>query len=262
MVTMRTLLKQGSFWNCSYFFFVLSCGQDPNSRVVKNPLSAESNLKSVGGTILTSTEIAQLGLVALVVDPQRADRRGLCSGTLVRADLVLTAAHCFSNPLGAPTFVQFGIDAFAPKVSSVKIKSWTRSGTADLALVKLESLAPRAWSVTKVLRRFSNSVLQSGFGAGFGRTSTAGANTAGVARKLSAQFQNVGAGVSVAVAISGSGKGFCFGDSGGPLYVILNNETVQIGVLSNGAQSCETGVDNFVLTPFYEKWLNQQLESM
>ena len=59
----------------------------------------------IGGTTDTANRYANVGVLQLNVDGEWVD---FCSGTLVRADVVLTAAHC------TDFLIDVGPDGFGP----------------------------------------------------------------------------------------------------------------------------------------------------
>lgn len=226
----------------------VGCGrktEEPGSR----PLVVE-------GVELSKEETASFGLVALVVDPARTDRRGICTGTLVTPTKVLTAAHCLASPFGALRFAVFGIDAFANDSVRVAIASTERQRTADIAVVTLAAPAPSSWRLQEPLVELkSGAANAAAVAAGFGRAGTDAPLTGGFARKVSTRMTSLEPGMPLVIANSGTGRGLCFGDSGGPLFANVGGRPFVVGVLSQGATTCETGLDTYTSVPFHGAWV-------
>jgi hypothetical protein len=225
--------------------------------------SGDATLSVVKGTDLSLSEVQALGLVAVAADTSRSDRRGYCSATLVSPRKLLSAAHCLANPLGAPALAVFGTDAFAQGNPTVGIESWDRHRTADLVIFTLSGDAPKAWRMQPLaLDPKALPVTLGGaaaFGAGFGRAATGTPLTGGIARRGNTVFSMFDRGSPLAIVNSGSGRGFCSGDSGGPLWTSVGGRTLVVGVLSQGASTCETGLDNYVSVPTYADWISPRL---
>jgi len=171
----------------------------------------------------------------------------LCSGTLLGADLVLTAAHCIE---GVPREVVVGsIDLAAPDGQRRAVKwskaypSWTES--YDVGVVVLENpvfakqRAIAQGCTTRQLARGTRVQL-----VGYGQTTEDASddNTrlrAGVIEVVDATCsRDPSCEPSIApggeFVAGGHGADACFGDSGGPVYLSTETGPALIGVVSRG----------------------------
>jgi secreted trypsin-like serine protease len=177
----------------------------------------------------------------------------LCSGTLLGADLVLTAAHCID---GVPAEVIIGsLDLVEPDGQRRAVR-WSKAypqwrTSYDVGIVMLEHPVfgkPRAVAegcTTRELGRGTRVQL-----VGYGQTTkTATDNNtrlhAGVIEVVDALCTRDGAcEPSIApggeFVAGGHGADACFGDSGGPVYVSTAAGHALIGVVSRGLASTGT----------------------
>lgn len=174
-----------------------------------------------------------------------------CTGTLITPTWVLTAKHC-----NLTTGVEFcvGVDASRPD-ACFGVNRVVNHLTADLTMVELSedarvrmpTVTPLAIYDTELGRDWINQTAEA---AGYGQTET---STFGV-RLFTAE--PVVAISDEYVTIDGQGeRGVCFGDSGGPLMVMLPDSSVRvIGALSYGDDSC-LGRDNFTRTDTNREWI-------
>jgi secreted trypsin-like serine protease len=175
----------------------------------------------------------------------------LCSGTLIAADLVLTAGHCIE---GDPIEVIIdSVDLARPDGDRRRVK-WARSypdwiDTYDVGLVMLENpvfAKPRAIAQRCGAReRFKVGLPLQLVGFGLTTTSGEGDNTKLHRAMLPLVDPTCGSDPSCMPAIApggefiagGNGVDACFGDSGGPVYIETPSGLALIGVVSRGLVS-------------------------
>ncbi len=166
-----------------------------------------------------------------------------CTGTLIAADVVVTAAHCISNQVSGVvigTTNWLGDDGEILDVVDIAV-----SRDADIAVLKLEresEFKPRAVGFGCVVDDFLEDgapVAVVGYGAtdGYGRQNTTQlmeGYTVVTDHDCSATSRGCQSDISPGGEIGAGGDGVdaCFGDSGGPLYLLTDRGDFLVGVTS------------------------------
>ncbi len=191
-----------------------------------------------------------------------------CSGTLIREDVVITAAHCLSGMSERKLAIYVGDDPSVDLTSHLYTVTeiWVHpsyssySLTNDIALVRLSSAITE--SVTPVpelpaAEGFTSADIGATINfAGFGQTET---GTSGVKLQVDGTVDALGCGVSGCPDAGDSATQFsyaqpssgpCFGDSGGPAFIYRTSGTYVAGLTSYGDSYCNiygvsTRVDAF-----------------
>lgn len=201
---------------------------------------------------------------------------GLCSGTLLGADLVLTAGHCIG---GRPYEVIVGsVDLARPDGDRRAVK-WSKAypnweNRYDVGVVMLENpVATKQRAIAERCTSGKRDRLQAGTRlqvVGFGLTTkTATDNNTrlnaatievvdGLCSRDEACKEDIAPGGELTAG--GHGADACFGDSGGPLYISTSHGPALLGVVSRGlaswAEPCgEGGV--FVRVERVATWIEE-----
>jgi uncharacterized protein (TIGR03382 family) len=228
--------------------------------------TAYAELPIIGGT---ATKVGDFPTVVAIEVGQ-----GLCTGTLVDHDWVLTAAHCL-NPsiVGSPDMptlvksirvvfgsidvtVTGGTQIGASEVFPDPAFDINNLGSHDIGVIHLSSSYDE---VTPSPVSFDASDAPVGVAVsmvGFGTTSSGNTQLAGTEFALTNMVSETCAAVSGQQGVptlsddnvlcfnQSMGKGKCEGDSGGPSFAMVGGELTVVGTTSFGDQNCALfGVD-------------------
>ena len=177
----------------------------------------------------------------------------LCTGTLITADRVLTAAHCVSDE---SFFLLRGTDGesvLTPLGSALVHPS------ADLALLQVvdpQRLSDAGFRPFPLYSSPLNEAVAPG-----SMVTLAGAGLTERGRRGELRFaQEVVVDVEPGeVTVSGNGaSGACVGDSGGPLLLRTELGPRLVGVLREGSTNCR-GIDIYLRIDAYQEWIARQV---
>ncbi|XP_053663827.1 brachyurin-like [Anopheles marshallii] len=250
------------------------------SEVRSMPTSARANSRIVNGYIAQPGQFPyQVALLS-----NFADGTGLCGGSVLSNNYVLTAAHCVD--IATSGLVIYGAEdrTNENEPSQVRI-AFEQSGIRlhpnwNPALIRYDIATVRVVSPVTYTNRIQPVTLPRlsdvgndfagliGTVSGFGRFADSIPQASNVLRYVNNPIQtNLACSVRFPgvvqpenICLSGdSGRGACQGDSGGPLTIVRDGTTVQLGVVSFGlALGCELNWPSvFARTTSFLSWIEE-----
>lgn len=255
------------------FLILTSCGEyDPTTY----PWSLESDSIIGGKELFPQDEVSQY--VVMTYNP---NGNLICTGALIRDNVILTAAHCLSEKPDGLKII-FGVAPMTSKYVSRKSAafiphpSFRKPSTHDIALIVFSGGLPAGFKPIQVApEKFP---LKEGYqftAVGYGRT--AGNDPASPQDKQGmARLRSTHLGVSV---LSDDGNyflikqnpeaGVCNGDSGGPALMQYRGVNYVVGILSavvwSGAiKDGNTCADRarYMRVSGYADWINKSLKNL
>ncbi|KAJ8719670.1 hypothetical protein PYW08_011845 [Mythimna loreyi] len=246
-------------------------------------LAEEQETRIVGGSQSSLGQFPhQAGLLA-----QFSGGQGVCGGSLVRANRVITAAHCWwdgQNRATSFTVVLGSIRLFSggTRVSTSNVVmhgSWNPSNIRnDVAMIRLNSNVGLSNTINVIAlpsggQLNENFAGENAIASGFGRTSDSAAGGITTNQALShvtlpvitnavcrSSFPLIVQDSNICTSGAG-GRSTCQGDSGGPLTVNRGGRPILIGITSFGsARGCQVGSPAaFARVTSFISWINGQL---
>lgn len=205
-----------------------ACGQlDLNTRVINGTACQEQG-----------SPIVRLQIV------YSSGKLGLCSGTMISSNAVLTAAHCFFERVSSTAVLVDGNSAFATEIilhPQVSVDFNNLTVINDSAIVRLSRSLPTRTLPILLSRSPNRGEIISVFGYGLDEN-----NRSEILRSGEMRISDVNSN-HVSASFNGEGSNPCNGDSGGPAiltFIDQNNREVDAiaGVVSSGTEeNCQQG---------------------
>lgn len=205
----------------------------------------------LGGTVVSPLDTIARSTVAILISVLDGDQsyQFLCTGTLIRNNMVLTAAHCAvpsTATRSVRSYIIFGNDV--SDVNNREIRSVTDqvphprfadsapqgADANDVAVMKFAGTLPDNYRMARILpnESFMKKDMMLTI-AGYGMNDLAKGTTDSKLHKVDLPYGQDYGSTEVILDQTG-GRGACHGDSGGPVYVSYRGATFLWAVTSRG----------------------------
>lgn len=226
----------------------------------------------IGGQEVNMHDPAQSSTVGIYSQAPNSKMGSLCTGTLIKDDIALTAAHCIPSG-GVKPVVIFNPDLHAAnptveRAEAVAVNPQWRANAGkgmdqgDIALVKFGGGIPSGYQKATVAA--SDSAIKTGQTvtlAGYGINNAQTKTGAGRLRKADVKISDSRPGKTEMILDQTHGRGACHGDSGGPAYINKNGKMILAGVTNRGypnsaPDDCAHKVV-YTKVPAYRSWIQK-----
>lgn len=245
---------------------MVSCGKDLAP-------SANSLVKAeiIGGKEVSTANLYSRHTVGLFNHKSKM----ICTGVIIEDDLILTAAHCTVKAVPKKMEIIFGNRLLAGNEDSVRMKARAiytnpkydpKTFENDLALIRLERKIPSDFRAVdledsrQIILQKNQKVTSIGYGVNKVGSLFSGK---GVLRIKELSIEGYYADERFLVIDQKNGAGVCFGDSGGPSFILVNGKPVVVGIVSyvnshNDEEKAKCDVQSFLSNPnFYYSWIQE-----
>ncbi len=177
----------------------------------------KGNLQITGGNVVKPDSVMKLSTVKI-----KFESNIFCTGTLIGPKHLVAAAHCVKGEM--PTEVRFGINPESAPDLTVPVKSWIyhpdyNGRNFDVAIVMLKNEVPAQFTYAPLAKakmlKAGMTVYYAGYGS-LAEDSKASSNTLYWTAVKIDSIDTERRSFSTEI----NGKGSCYGDSGGPGYII------------------------------------------
>ncbi len=228
-------------------------------------LQAQTKIQIIGGEeVIQSDPIAQ-STVAITIKGYFGD--GICTGSIIDHDIILTAAHCIKNKMTISFDVEQGKNT-VPVNRAIKHSEYKDYASGfgsptkdrnDVALLHFSGGIPAGYRIAKLLpveRSLKVGEEVSLAGYGIRDINDPNGDTSGRLYKTNVTIADPNYSNTEVKFDSSHGHSDCFGDSGGPAFIVDNNDYYLFGVTNWGDEKCKEFSIYAKINP-YREWIEK-----
>lgn len=193
--------------------------------------------KIVTSAIINGKEVVEENIYSIRTVGVKNMNGGTCTGAIIGEDLILTAAHCIGTTRPEFIVVMFGHNfETAEKIFAKNVIVHERYNNVyyknDLALIRLDSPIPEKYKALDLEESRQVHLDKKDYVTtlGYGVTNYMNSNGVGTLRMASIPVKKFDSDAEFITLNQKKGSGLCFGDSGGPSFVLRNKVPVLIGI--------------------------------
>jgi secreted trypsin-like serine protease len=236
----------------------------------KSATVQSENLNPIIGGVALNNDSTLSQRVALLFNRKTND---VCTVSILNNQFALTAAHCVADADAANLYLVFDVvvrkNSPIRRVASTAVSKYFKSentrprDTGDIALVRFADGVPRGFKAARFLPDMQ--LLKTGVATtavGYGATDEAKPQQAGSLHFANLKIANSAYSDTEMTLAQTNNVGVCVGDSGGPVYHLLNGEFYLWGVISRStsANCSEAAIVTNALV--YLNWIQETVISM
>lgn len=265
-----------SFLVITIVFSLIACQKSTNLNS-KITLSPDVTNQIMGGVTVAPEDTRFKSVVGLRMESRDSKSAGLCTGTIIREDVILTAAHCLKSDSGFWDHIFIIFDNNINKLTADTLRLGDRSivhssyksgltmNSYDIALLKFTGGLPVGYKVAKL---FNNEIaFKSGLPltlVGYGVNSLMRNSGSGTLRHLDMKLSDPHYS-ETEFKINQWIRGICTGDSGGPAFIQVNGVDYVAGVNNRtgreGSINCIKSA-YFARVDRFKSWIVENLNSL
>lgn len=210
----------------------------------------------------------------VILNTQTPGVHSRCTGTLIAANVVLTAAHCvpknLNNIFVVPSIYEFSVASRLKAVNSIVHEKYNSFNVPqlnqpnwDIALIRFEGNLPPEYKPTVWMSSFTPNIDRFWlYVAGYGKSADKKDDTGELRfSRVTIEQALFNINQSFLQGNQNNGEGICNGDSGGPAFIKIQDRFYVLGITSAIVRGCQ-GTSYFNQTTYYKDWIESSLNQI
>ena len=201
------------------------------------PENSSNNTNIISSSIVNGKEVIEENIYSVHTVGVKNLNSGTCTGAIIGDDLILTAAHCIGKTPADLIVVMFGYNfESAEKIFAKSVLVHEKYDSVnykyDLALIRLDKPIPEKYKPLDLEQSRNIHLDKKDYVTtlGYGVTHYMSSAGLGTLRMTSVPVKKFDIDKEFITLDQKKGTGLCFGDSGGPSFILKNGEPVLVGI--------------------------------